>query len=81
MTEEAEDVKQCTKKTIDFVTNYVHKLIDPMIFVLCNEYSQPSDKCDKMVRQTPNRTDDQPKYQSFLMPVIAIAMSFDDEKK
>ena len=81
LTEEAEEVKKCTKKTVDYLTKYAHKLIDPILTILCNEYSEPSDRCDKMVRLTPNRTKAQRKYHSFLRPLINLGLSLANDQE
>ena len=79
LTDEAEEVKACTKKTVDYLTKYAHKIIDPIITIICNEYSEPSDRCDRLVRITPNRTKSQPKYHSFIKPLINIGISLADD--
>lgn len=81
LTEESEEVKQCTKKTVDYLTKYAHKIIDPIMMILCQEYSEPSDRCDNLVRITPNRTKSQRKYHSFLRPLINIAMSLGEDQE
>ncbi|XP_054155311.1 uncharacterized protein LOC128953815 [Oppia nitens] len=79
LTDEAENVKQCTRKTVDFVLKYLNKMIDPLLNLICGDYGQPSDKCDAMVRLTPNITKGQTTYKSFMMPLINLAISIGDD--
>ena len=74
-------MKACTKKTVDYLTKYAHKLIDPIVMFLCNEYTEPSDRCDKLVTITPNRTKSQRKYHSFVRPLINIALSIGNDEE
>ncbi|CAG2116824.1 unnamed protein product, partial [Medioppia subpectinata] len=79
LADEADDVKQCSRKTVDFIVKYVNKLIEPILMIMCTEYSEPSDRCDALVERTPNATASQRRYKSFLMPIINVAMSLGDE--
>jgi hypothetical protein len=75
---EAEEVKVCTRKTVDFVVKYVTKVIEPIMLLLCNNYDESNAKCDQLVRETPKRNATQKRYKSVLLPTLNIAMSLEE---
>ena len=62
-----EDVVKDIEVLIDGFANSVLKLVCPLEF---NE--EAGDKCDSIVVLTPNKTADQPKLKSLLLPLIDI---------
>ena len=66
--------KQCNSKSIDFVVDVIKQLSENVVNMLCSDYSDNSDKCDKVVKmdiKTPSKNANK-RAKSFIKPIIKI---------
>jgi len=74
-----EETEGCTRHTIDWAEKWVLDIYGGAIQVTCGDYFDSSDKCDKLIRETPKndpKTYVRPK--SFFKPMIDLMESFPD---
>ncbi len=70
---EAEEIKICTRRTVDFVERWALELFGEILDLMCYNYPEESDKCDRIIAQVPklNFTGIQ-KPKSFIPPLLHI---------
>ena len=81
--EATEDTVGCTRHTVDWAERFVLKMVGSSVNMVCGEYFEESDKCVKLVNQTPkpqySKSHKRPK--SFIKPMIALMESFPDKQE
>jgi hypothetical protein len=78
LTSEAEELKQCTRETVDYVDKFIGSLLDSFLQFVCFQYDESNEKCEQLVTETPKRNMSIPRPKSFLPPLVAIAASIGD---
>ncbi|CAG2120260.1 unnamed protein product [Medioppia subpectinata] len=77
---EAEEVKICTRRTIDFVERYALEMFGEILNIMCYEYQDSSDRCDKVTREIPQLDfDGVKKPRSFIPPMLDILKLIGDD--
>ncbi|XP_054155304.1 uncharacterized protein LOC128953808 [Oppia nitens] len=69
----AEDNKECTRRTIDFVERYALEMFGEILNLMCFDYHDSSDKCDRIRSLVPDiKYEEIEKPKSFIPPMIDI---------
>lgn len=66
----------CTEEIIEAGMKILDSLIGNMVNVLCGQYDDESDKCDKL--ETPKKKSNQKRTKSFIIPMIDVFSSFQE---
>ncbi|XP_054155138.1 uncharacterized protein LOC128953655 [Oppia nitens] len=70
--------KQCTEEHINLLVRRSEQVSNGPMNMACGDYNEETDKCEKL--EIPNRLKDEPIPKSFLMPLVDIFDSFNENK-
>ena len=76
---ETEEYKQCSRATLDYVFRWMDDIFSGIMNLLCANYEEGSDKCDKLIQQTPKSFNTTRRMRSFVIPAIDIISNIKDE--
>ncbi|XP_054155303.1 uncharacterized protein LOC128953807 [Oppia nitens] len=78
--EATEETKGCTSHTIDWAEKYVLKMLGSAINLICGQYFEESDKCLKLIKETPEPQIPlgKTKPTNFLLPMLDLMESISE---
>ena len=79
--EATEETFGCTQKTIDWAEDFVLKtMLGGSIDLVCGQYFQASDKCNKLIKETPKPvySESYQRPKSMIKPMISLMETFPD---
>ncbi|XP_054155302.1 uncharacterized protein LOC128953806 [Oppia nitens] len=77
---EAEEVKECTPRTITYISRWATEIYGELMDIMCFEYPDSSDRCIKVIDGLPDiDLSGIIKPKSFLSPLLKIFGDFDKE--
>ncbi|CAG2113487.1 unnamed protein product [Medioppia subpectinata] len=74
-----EDTVGCTAHTVDWAEKFVLKIMGSSISLVCGEYFEESDKCHKLMAQTPAPPDtprNSTRTKNFILPMLDLMETF-----
>ncbi|CAG2116698.1 unnamed protein product, partial [Medioppia subpectinata] len=77
---EAEEVKQCTPRTIDYMARWATEIYGELMDIMCYEYPESSDRCVKVISEIPEIDNNTVRPQSFISPLITLLGNLGDDE-